>query len=320
MGRYLRIGAATAALAIFTAAALIYHQSGLYGFNVLILRGGSYWVPIERSDPRLSDSMRLALSPNPPAAESGPFAWQQIGPGFEVAELPVLAGGREIDRILLSRIDPARYRFEVRNDALGAMTTRDWMHKLNAAFVINGSYYGKRGTPDTPFLSDGEMLGPTRYPATHGAFVAADGKTAIHDLAHQDWQSAFAGAHDALVSYPMLIGQDGASRAPQSRWLANRSFIAQDRNGLIVLGTTTNAFFTIARLADFLRNAPLDLSLALNLDGGPVACQAVSVGDYRRDFCGKWETEENDGKLSLLTWGWLKGSWALPVVIAAVPK
>jgi hypothetical protein len=313
------------ALAIIVIAAfagvlsILYAQHGLYGFNVLLRRGGSFWVPVTADDPRLSDAMKLALSTNPPTARPGPFEWRQVGPGFEAAELPVMANGAEVDRILLSRIDPARFRFVVRNAPAGSTNLKDWMHQLGAAFVINGSYFGKRGTPDTPFLSDGRMLGPINYKATHGAFVASDMATAIHDLSGEDWKTVFAGAHDALVSYPLLVAADGTTRpATGSRWLANRSFVAQDHNGRIVLGTTVDAFFPLDRLAKFLHDAPLDLSVVLNLDGGPVACQGVAVGLYRRDFCGKWELEDNDGKLSLLTWNW--GSWSLPVVLAAIPK
>ncbi|MEJ1976062.1 MAG: phosphodiester glycosidase family protein [Acetobacteraceae bacterium] len=148
------------------------------------------------------------------------------------------------------------------------------MTTLGAAFVINGSYYSRRGTPDTPFLSDGALLGPADYDATQGAFVASSATAGIHDLAHETWQTAFRAADNALVSYPLLLGPNPPDRQIKaSRWLANRSFVGQDGAGKIILGTTTNAFFSLARLAAFLRTAPLGLTSALNLDGGPVACR-----------------------------------------------
>ena len=51
--------------------------------------------------------MRLALQPRPPEAKAGAFAWQRLTPGFEVGEMPVVAAGAEVDRLLLARIDPA---------------------------------------------------------------------------------------------------------------------------------------------------------------------------------------------------------------------
>ena len=124
-----------------------------------------------------------------------------------------------------------------------------------------------------------------------------------------------------MASYPLLIGADGRSRSHSDpRGLANRSFIAQDADGRIVIGTTKDAFFTLDRLADFLRASPLDLTLALNLDGGPLACQGINLPEYRRDFCGEWELAVHDGQLKLLTGLSGQRRWGLPVVLAVLPK
>ena len=263
--------------------------------------------------------MRLALHEPVPSVQTGPFEWREVVPGFEVAEMPVVAGGTEVDRVLLSRVDPARFRFVVRSRPAGDRGIDDWMKELGAVLVINGSYYGRHGEPDTPFLSAGIQLGPVQYPARHGAFVASDAGTGVRDLARQPWQEAFAGARDAMVSYPLLLAADGSNRVTgDGRWLANRSFVGQDGAGRIVLGTTVDAFFSLGRLAAFLKAAPLGLVAALNLNGGPVACQAVALDGFRRRFCGRWETQTEDDRVKLLSWRW--GSWALPVVLAAVRK
>lgn len=297
----------------------LYVYAGTYGINVVLRRGGTYWLSVRPDSPKLSVGMRLALRDGVPTATAVPFEWHAVAEGFDVAELPVLAGGDEVDRILLARIDPARFRFEVRSAPAGNKGLDDWMADLGALLVINGSYYARRGTPDTPFLSAGVQLGPVDYHATHGAFVASDAGTGLHDLAQETWQTAFAGAHDAMVSYPLLLAADGSARvAADRRWLANRSFVGQDNAGRIILGTTKDAFFSLDRFAAFLHAAPLGLTLALNLDGGGVACQAIAFADYRRRFCGKWETSTKDGDLRLLSWGY--GQWALPVVLAVVPK
>lgn len=296
-----------------------YSQYGAYGFNVVLRRGGSYWVALPPDSPRLSDAMRLALRDPLPEIEPGSFDWQQAAEGFEIAELPVLASGQEVERLLLARVDPTRFRFEVRNAPAGNKEPADWMKELGAALVITGSYYGTDGHPDTPVVSAGERLGPTAYEARHGAFVSSDAATSVRDLAGQDWRSSLVEARDAMVSYPLLLAADGTSRVTADRrWLANRTFVAEDSSGRIILGTTRDAFFSLDRLAAFLRVAPLQLKIALNLDGGPIACQFIAVGSARRSFCGQWETSMRDGQLHLLTWGY--GSWALPVVLAVVPR
>ncbi len=297
----------------------VYANHGLYGLNVLLRRGGTFWIPVHANSTRLSPAMRLALSGHLPEVSAGDLIWHLAAPGFETAELPVRAAGKDIDRILLARIDPDSYRFVVRNAPAGDKDVQDWMTTLGAALVVNGSYYGRDGTPAVPFVSDGKRMGPKRYEARHGAFVVIGGSVSIRDLSHQDWRDVFRGADNAMVSFPMLVVPNpGDFSIPHSRWLANRSFVGQDASGKIIVGTTTDAFFSLDRLSAFLRDSPLGLTIALNLDGGPVAGQGISVGDTKRVFQGRWESQDRKGKISVLTWPY--GHYGLPIVLAAIPK
>ena len=103
-----------------------------------------------------------------------------------------------------------------------------------------------------------------------------------------------------MVSYPLLLAADGTSRATPSDWLANRSFLGEDASHRILIGTTKGAFFSLPRLAAFLKAAPLGLTMALNLDGGPVACQAVSLNGFERRQCGQWEIQVENGRARML--------------------
>jgi len=141
------------------------------------------------------------------------------------------------------------------------------------------------------------------------------------DLAGKDWAKAFGDARQATVSYPMLIGDDGASRAKgDDRWLANRSFVAVDGSGRIVFGTTRDAYLSLNRLGPFLAGSPLGLKVALNLDGGPLACQAIDAPGMRRDFCGTYEMSTREDQLSLLRPRFEGGRWGLAMAITASPK
>jgi hypothetical protein len=292
-----------------------------YTVNVVLRRGASYWPVVAADDSRISPSMRLALSDAIPPVVAGSFSWQATQRGFEVAELPVLADDREVERFFLARVDPRQFTFKVFNASAGNRDLGDWMQTIPSGLVINGSYFGEDGTPDTPILSESRLLGPQQYSATHGAFVAKRGYADIRDLAHMDWQAVFAGMENAMVSYPLLLAADRSTRVPQaSKWLANRSFVAKDKSGLIVLGTTQDAFFSLDRLANFLRDAPLDLDVVLNLDGGPVACQGVKFPEYKRDFCGDWELKFENGQPKLLTRLVGHKRWALAMVLVVVPN
>lgn len=310
-------------LALFAASVGIWQRNGAYGFNVLKRRGGSYWTRMAADDASLPPSMREALKDTVPAASAGQFYWREFEPGYEVTEMPVMLEGGEVDRILLNRIDPKRFRFVVRSAPEGDKGLDEWEQALpNAALIVNGSYFDLKGKPDTPFISESQQLGPRQYEARAGAFVAGeDGSAIVRDLTRAKWQDALAGARNAMVSYPLLLGEDGQTHVNvKSRWLANRTFVAQDRAGRIVVGTTREAFFSLDRLASFLKDAPLDLALALNLDGGPIACQSVRLQGFHRKFYAQWEAQVHEdapkgSEVSLLRWPFAQATWAMPVVL-----
>jgi len=316
MAKRSRLFLAGLGLAVFTTVFWPHQLS--YALHVVLRHGGTWWRDVPPDSPHLSPAMRLALA-EAPDAEPGDVAWLRLASGFETSDLPVAVGDQIVDHILLARIDPAQYRFVLRNAPAGDRDLGDWMTQLGAVLVVNGPYFTRSGEPDTPLLSDGQALGPRDYDAKAGAFVAGTGSAAIHDLTTEDWQTAFHGAENAAVSFPMLLA-NGENRVRQkSDWLANRSFVAQDSAGRIVIGTTTDAFFSLDRLARFLLRAPLDLTYALNLDGGPVACQGIALGDYRRMSYGHWEAQVEGDRVKLLTL--LYGDTvAMPIVLAVLPK
>lgn len=235
--------------------------------------------------------------------------------------MPVIVAGKEVDRLLLVRIDPNKFRIALHNHPPGSRDGVDWLKKTNAAMIINGGYFGRYGEPTTPSVINGISAGPKSYSASHGALVVKGNRTWVADLQSSDWRDLFKGAQEGVVSYPMLVRNGiSAATADDSKWLANRSFIATNAEGMIIMGTTKDAFFSLQRFAKFLATSPLKLEQALNLDGGPLACQTIAIIDFKRDFCGDWETQFSDGKVHLL--GRVFGSrrWALVNVIAVYPK
>jgi len=297
-------------------------RNGAYGLNVLARRGGSYWQPMKAEDMRLSPAMREALAVPPPVISSGNLVWRQLANGYEVGELPILANGKQVDLLLLNRIDPSRFRFTVRNAPGGEYNIDGWEQKLpSSVLIVNGSYYGLKGYPDTPVVMSGLRAGPSTYDAHAGVFASTDGSTEIIDVRARPWRDATATATNAMVSYPLLIGDDGATHvSTESRWLANRAFVGETRDGRIVIGTTQEAFFTLGRFATFLKQSPLNLKTALNLDGGPVACQSVRLGSFHRKFVARWEAQVSGDDVKLLSWPFKKGTWAMPMVLTVEPR
>ena len=291
------------------------------GFLLNYLHGDKTWPEMRTGDIRLSRSMHLALQDRVPVVHAGAYTWRNLRPGFDIAELPVISKRGEVDRIDLVRIDPKLYAFSVHNQPALKWTIDDWQRALpKAAVIVNGSFFGPDRKPDTPFISNSQNLGPQTYDAKAGVFVAgAEGARIVDLTAGGAWQDAVKGADTAMVAYPLLIGPDSQSHVTvKSRWLANRTFVAQDAAGRIVIGSTREAFFSLEREADFLRAAMPDLVLALNLDGGPVACQSVRVGGVHRLHIARWEAQVRGDKVNLLNLP--VGESDMPIVLAVTPK
>src|SRR5262249_55047916 len=134
--KFLRNAATAGALVVALVLGGLWLFGGSYAVHVVFRHGGFYWINVHADDARLSASMRFALREAPPAI-AGAFEWRQIRQGFEVAELPVIAAGSEVDRIQLARINPARFRFEVHQSSAGDRDLDRWMMQLGAALVIN---------------------------------------------------------------------------------------------------------------------------------------------------------------------------------------
>src|SRR5262249_41558021 len=153
----------------------------------------------------LSQSIRLALRDPLQVPVAGPFTWQTRAEGFQTGELPIFASGGEVERILLARVDPRRYRIQIQNRPAGDWDVSDWRKALGASLVVKVVFFGLPGNPATPMVSAGVALGPSEYDARQGAFVVSSTFVGIRDLAKEDWQALLRTADYGLVSHPLLI-------------------------------------------------------------------------------------------------------------------
>src|SRR5690349_5712891 len=115
----------------------------------MLRRGANIWGDVSPDDRRLSLGIRLSLAGQRTPDPAEPVRWRQVAAGLDVAELPVRVGGRPVDALLLSRIDPARYRFRVLSRPAGDRDVGGWMAATGASLVVNGSYYAHGAAPAT---------------------------------------------------------------------------------------------------------------------------------------------------------------------------
>jgi len=252
--------------------------------------------------------------------------WEAAQAGLEFALAPVYFQGRYVDRMVLVRADPERFRVGV-HFSKEAQSISDWQKRLGALVVINSSFYQNDPmAPTTPILSGGKPLGPKSYRSGHGAFLAEPQKKGqkrfvLRDYNREPVKLKDSGYREAVVSYPMLLDGAGKVRAkPNPRWRADRSFIATDRQGRIILGTTEGGFFSLNRLGRFLKAVErLELERALNLDGGPPACLCVKTKSLEYLALGRYESNDSTGR-EIFFWGAVEVVWPLPGVIALYPR
>lgn len=245
--------------------------------------------------------------------------WQQRATGLETAELKFQLRGEVVDRMVLVRLNPLHCKFSVHWDPSGSHTAEDWQQLLSAAVVVNGSYFDTDFVPLTPLRLDDISAGPLDYHSNHGALVIDGSNVDIVDLKGQHVSEFINQFPSAMVSYPILVSPDGENRAIETRtWLASRNFVGIDLEGNVVLGATETGFFTLHRLGEFLKQGPLGLRVALNLDGGPLVSQVVQVEGFSRQFHGTAEISKGSDVLRGIWHTVFKTNWTLPIVFAAV--
>ncbi len=264
--------------------------------------------------------LRIATQNPVPTPTVSALHWERRTIGLETAELVFYISGVVVDRMMLVRLDPQCYQFSIHWDPTGTRTAEEWQREFGATVVVNGSYFGHNFVPLTPLRTSGHPAGPTTYDSTHGAFVAHGHHVDILDLQDLDVFKTINPFPDAMVSYPLLIDHRGENRAIESKtWLASRNFVAIDGDKHVVLGTTETGFFTLYRLGEFLKDGPLELRVALNLDGGPLVSQIVQAGEFTRHFHGKSEISNSSDVLRVFWHTYSGVNWTLPIVLIAQP-
>ncbi|NPU95562.1 MAG: phosphodiester glycosidase family protein [Gammaproteobacteria bacterium] len=264
--------------------------------------------------------LRIATQDVVPMPTASALHWQSRAQGLETAELTLTVQGEFVDRMVLVRLNPQYYKFSVHWDSSGKRTAEDWQQELDAVVVVNGSYFDADFLPLTPLRTAGISAGPTTYHSNHGAFVVDGTGVDIIDLQSHDVSNAINPFSDAMVSYPFLISPDGKNRAVESKtWLASRNVVGIDTEGRVVLGTTETGFFSLHRFGEFLKEGPLQLRVALNLDGGPLVSQIVKTEGFSRHFHGLAEISDDSDLLRVAWHLFSKTNWTLPIVLVAKP-
>jgi uncharacterized protein YigE (DUF2233 family) len=270
-----------------------------------------------------------------PGAGTG---WRSVAPGLEFRTIDgtgVCRRGSPL--VAVVRLRPERWRIDLFHylgapaggpSAAGSaadpnraapMDVEEWQRRTGAAVVFNaGQYYPDR-TPMGLFVKQGRNLGSKQLKDWKGLLVAEPRGTGrrpragILDLEH-DTFSLPASPYGIVLQSFMLLDRDGDKRVRRSDWHANRTAVAVDRRGRILILHTEGAW-TLWELADWIQHASrLGVRQAMSLDGGFESQLCLHAGGADYLSFGRWHVDDR-GDHSL------PGARAkLPAVVAVFPR
>lgn len=229
--------------------------------------------------------------------------WRTLAPGIEFATIrgePFCRRGSSAVAVL--RLDPQRVQIRplhfTRQPEKEPLTIVEWQRRTGALAVFNaGQYY-----PDLSYMgllvSDGDVVSRQLHPGFRAALVASpDGRKGqraarVLDLDRDPLDPNRLGWRDVAQSF-MLFDRDGKSRIRRTDQVANRTVVAEDKRGRIVV-TTTEGGYTLWDFAQVLRESPLELTHAMSMDGGFEAELCVASGGFRYASFGRWLGDSDD--------------------------
>ncbi len=264
-------------------------------------------------------------------ARAANLDWRQLAPGLEFARWRVAyydsASGRGFcrmgePRVAVLRIVPSRWRFEVLHYTLRGpdarpLTVEEWQDSTRASVVFNAGQYYSDFSYMGLLINGDQEFSLKQHPQWQGLFVAEPtrkglGKARVIDLKYEEFQLDSTPYTQIAQSF-MLFDHTGKKRVKQGGWVANRTAVAQDRQGRVLIFVSEGGL-TIWDFARLLQTSGLNLTKAMSMDGGYESELAVKTNSYNYTTYGQWETNDY-GDISL------PGiHMPLPAVIAAYPR
>jgi len=246
--------------------------------------------------------------------------WKELAPGLSFYRWPVQSGSQVLDVITILRIKPDFWTFKVFYQQT-PKTLPEWQQTTRAPIVLNGGFYQENFKPAGRILVNGVSIGPLKNSSMKGMFLAEPKKgfeqipkARLIDLKEENSEETVSKYDQGIQSFPILLDPRGQVRVNPSNFQANRTVIAQDRQGNILVLITEKPFFTLYELGQYLKKMPLSLSFALNLDGGNRTQLTVQIRDFIYNHTGLEGTPE----ASLLFFP--DGNAKLPSVIGIFPR
>ena len=246
-----------------------------------------------------------------------PPQWRTLSQGLAFTEVQVFYDQEPVDTLAVVKIDPAFNDFRIFHHK--PQNLINWQEEIKAPVVFNASYFSPNSQPVGLVIMDGKPLGPPYNSQMQGMFVAEpqgvspdlpratilDLKATRIDLKKFPWKQG-------VQSFPLLLDYKGNIRVKESGKKSYRTVITADRNGNILVFNTANNYFTLYKMAQFLKASWFDIDSALNLDGGAEAQLYIKTKELA--YCSPPSWQSRLGNIMDQPKFWL------PTVIGVFPR
>jgi hypothetical protein len=259
-------------------------------------------TPFPTLPPAVASLPAQPTTPAPPAA----ITWNAVRSGVEWASTLYRSSSGANVSVMIVRLAPSAVTFRVHYAPGQAPTIRQWQQALpNAVAIVNGNFFTPENNALGLVVTDGRPFGVPTTRNDAGMFIVSGGSPRVRS----NWIEPIQPGEQfeqAAQAWPILIASQGAVQgavAPINPDLAQvnapRTVIAQDRLGRILFIVTPFSNTTLGDLAAWLGASGLQLSFALNMDGGTSTNLFVATGGPSQ---------------------WTQSLRGVPVVIAAYPR
>jgi hypothetical protein len=207
---------------------------------------------------------------------SNGFAWVALEQGLLLHTFP---GDLQNAGITVLKIDPERFTLRLLSASetgTGPLSLRDWSKRYGMVAAINASMYQQDRMTSTGYMRNFDHLNNPSINPRFGAFLLfnprdeTEPRLRIVDRHHDpDWRTLLSTYHTVVQNYRMITAER------TSAWLDSSQTFSMTGVGLDGAG---NILFIHSRLPrsvnelnKLLLNLPLDIRVAMYVEGGPPA-------------------------------------------------
>jgi hypothetical protein len=199
--------------------------------------------------------------------------WDSLQPGLERRSINIYSNQNQLtESLYIVRLDQNLFQLDVAYSET-PKSLKDWQTETKASVVVNGGYFrieNDRYIPNGLTIVDGRSIGNS-YDTYAGMLAINELDAELRWLADKPYDPN-ENLSAALQSFPVLIkpvGKMGFPEQYEDGVQARRTVIGQDLDGRILFIVASQGYFTLHQFSVYLTESDLNLSIAVNLDGGP---------------------------------------------------